>query len=385
MKVGIPRETAARERRVAVTPEVVAQLVKRGLDLVVETEAGKRAFFSDADYEKAGASIASSAGEAFACDVVLKVEKTSAEEVQLLRQGGVVISFLYPQLNLDLVKAFASSGITSFSMDCVPRITRAQSMDALSSMSTIAGYKAVLRAASSLSRMMPMLVTAAGTLTPARVLVLGAGVAGLQAIATARRLGAVVEAFDVREAAREQVESLGARFVQSAPLDKDAEGAGGYAKELSQDAQARNLETIANALKNVDVVITTALIPGKPAPTLITEGMVRAMKPGAVIVDLAAERGGNCELTEAGKETIHQGVTVIGPLNLPSSAAADASQMYGKNITTFLLHLIDDDGKIEIDLKDEITAAMCITHNGDVVHTATRELLDPSTNEKESA
>ena len=376
MKVGILRETAPRERRVGLIPDVVAQLVKSGAEVLVEKDAGRKSFFSDEDYTEAGARVLPSAAEVGAqADVILKVQKPSLEEIDRLREGSTLISLLYAQLHLDLVERLAARKITSFSMEAVPRVTRAQSMDVLSSMSTISGYKAVIRAAMGLSKLMPMLVTAAGTLPPARALILGAGVAGLQAIATARRLGAVVEAFDVRPAAKEQVESLGARFVSPPTLDAGAEDKGGYAKELSKDQQTRNLEVIAERAKEAEIVITTALIPGKPAPILLTEDMVKAMKPGAVIVDLAAEMGGNCELTEPGKEVIHHGVLVIGPLNLPSTAPTHASQMYSRNIFTFYSHLVKD-GKVNVDLEDEITGAMCITHEGQVIHEATKRLIE---------
>ncbi len=376
MKVGILREVAARERRVALIPDVVLQLIKGGAEVLVEMEAGKKSFFSDDDYTEAGARVLPSAGEVSGgADVVIKVQKPSLDEVDRLREGSTLISLLYPQLNLELVERLASRNITTFSMDAVPRITRAQSMDVLSSMSTIAGYKAVLRAAVALAKMIPMMVTAAGTLAPARALILGAGVAGLQAIATARRLGAVVEAFDIRPAVKEQVESLGARFVAPPTLDESAEDKGGYAKELAKDEQTRNLQIIRERAKAADFVISTALIPGKPAPTLLTAQTVEEMKPGAVIVDLAAEMGGNCELTEPGKEVMHHGVLVIGPLNLPATAPTHASQMYSRNVSTFYNHLVKEN-RLQIDLDDEITGAMCITHEGQVIHGATKELIE---------
>ncbi len=376
MKVGILREVAARERRVALIPDVALQLVKGGAEVLVETDAGKKSFFGDDDYTEAGARVLPSAGEVCdGADVVIKVQKPSLDEVNRLREGSTLISLLYPQLNLELVERLASRNITTFSMDAVPRITRAQSMDVLSSMSTIAGYKAVLRAAVALAKMMPMMVTAAGTLAPARALILGAGVAGLQAIATARRLGAVVEAFDIRPAVKEQVESLGARFVAPPTLDESAEDKGGYAKELAKDEQTRNLQIIRERAKAADFVISTALIPGKPAPTLLTAQTVEEMKPGAVIVDLAAEMGGNCELTEPGKEVMHHGVLVIGPLNLPATAPTHASQMYSRNVSTFYNHLVKEN-RLQIDLDDEITGAMCITHEGQVIHGATKELIE---------
>ena len=376
MKVGIPRETTHGERRVALIPDVASQLVKGGAEVLVETEAGKESHFGYEDYEAAGARVLPSAGEVCGqAAIVIKVQKPTLQEVDLLREGSTLISLLYPQLNLELVEKLAARNITSFSMDAVPRVTRAQSMDVLSSMSMIAGYKAVLQAATALGKMLPMMVTAAGTLAPARALVLGAGVAGLQAIATARRLGAVVEAFDIRPAVKEQVESLGARFVSPPTLDESAEDKGGYAKELSKDQQTRNLETIRERAKDADIIISTALIPGKPAPTLLTTAMVEGMKPGSVIVDLAAEMGGNCEVTKPGEEVVHHGVTVMGPLNLPSTAPTHASQMYSRNVTTFYALLVKDN-TLNIDLDDEITAAMCVTHGGQVLHGATKQLLE---------
>ena len=381
MKVGIPCETAPRERRVALIPEAAGKLVSDSTEVLVETDAGKNSFFPNERYEQAGARLVKSSGEILGeADLILKVQPLTVEEVALCRPGSVVVSFLTPQFSLNVVKKLAERRVTAFSMDAVPRITRAQCMDALSSMSTIAGYKAVLRAASALGKIVPMLVTAAGTLPPARALILGAGVAGLQAIATARRLGAIVEAFDVRPAAKEQVESLGARFVEAPELDKDSEDTGGYAKELSEDDQKRNLSAIHQAIRNADMVISTALIPGKPAPTLITAEMVKDMKPGSVIVDIAAERGGNCVLTEPGKETVQHGVVIVGPVNLPSTAPMHASQMYSRNLLTFVSHVMTD-GELKLDMNDEIVSAMCVTHGGEVVHEATKGLLAASQTE----
>lgn len=379
VKIGVVREVTPRERRVALVPDAVRGIVQDGAQILVEENAGQGAFFSDAVYRKAGAEVRSHAHEVYAdSDIVVKVEKPTTEELSLLREGSALVSFLYPQLNLELIGEFARRKITSFSMDAVPRITRAQSMDALSSMSTIAGYKAVLQGASAFGRLFPMLVTAAGTLAPARVLVLGAGVAGLQAIATARRLGAVVEAFDVRPVVKEQVESLGAKFVEPPEFGAQTEDSGGYARELGDEEKRRNMATIANVISSADIVISTALIPGKPAPTLITEEMVRTMKDGSVVVDIAAEMGGNCALTKAGEETIQHGVIVIGPLNLPSTAATHASQMYSKNVGNFLTHLLND-GRLTVDLEDPITSAMCVTHEGEIVNEAAKKLIEQGT------
>lgn len=359
-QIGVPKETAPGERRVALTPDAAGRLVKAGLAVVVERGAGEPASFTDDAYREAGATI----GDAWAADLVAKVQKPSPSEGQRLREGAALVGMLQATGNPELLRVLAGRRVTAFSLELLPRITRAQSMDVLSSQATVAGYKAVLLAAQAASRFFPMLVTAAGTLSPARVLVLGAGVAGLQAIATARRLGAVVSAFDVRPVVKEQVESLGATFL-AMQIAEQAEGAGGYAKELTTDTQRQLLEFLAGQVKTADVVITTALIPGKPAPRLVTAEAVAGMKPGAVIVDLAAEAGGNCELTQAGAEVVHHGVTILGPVNLPASMPLHASQMYAKNVATFLQHVVRD-GALRVDLTDEITAATCVTHAGAV-------------------
>lgn len=358
--VGIPRETAPGERRVALTPDAAARLVKAGVAVVVERGAGEPASFTADAYREAGAT----EGDPWSTDLVAKVQKPSADEIGRLREGGALVALLAASTNPDLLRQLAGRRVTAFSLELLPRITRAQSMDVLSSQATVGGYKAVLLAAEAASRFFPMLVTAAGTLSPARVLVLGAGVAGLQAIATARRLGAVVSAFDVRPVVKEQVESLGATFLQM-EIKEQAEGAGGYAKELAADTQRRLLDFLAGHVQGTDVVITTAQIPGKPAPKLITAAAVAGMKPGSVIVDLAAEAGGNCELTEAGTEVVHHGVRILGPVNLPATMPFHASQMYGRNVATFVQHLVKD-GQLNVDLTDEITAATCVTHAGSV-------------------
>ena len=368
MNIGVPKETAANERRVAVTPDVAGRLVKTGLSVLVERGAGEAASFGDDAYGAAGATLAATAGEAFGqSDVVLKVQLPSAQEARLCREGSALVALFQPSAEREVVTQLAARKVTAFSLALLPRITRAQPMDVLSSQATVAGYKAVFLAAAATGRFFPMLVTAAGTLPPARVLVLGAGVAGLQAIATARRLGAVVSAFDVRAAAKEQVESLGAKFLEM-QLGEQAEAAGGYAKQLSEDTHRRELAFLAQQVKDADIVITTAAIPGKRAPILITAEAVQGMKPGAVIVDLAAETGGNCEVTEPGSEVRRNGVVILGPLNLPSTLPLHASQMYARNISSFLLQVARD-GNLVVDFDDEIIRDTCVTHAGEVRKT----------------
>ena len=365
MRVGVPKETAAKERRVALTPDVAGRLVKSGLTVLVERGAGEAASFGDEAYRAAGATIGATAAEVFAQgDVILKVQPPSSEEVRLCREGAAVVAVFQPSGEREIVSQLAGRKVTAFSLALLPRITRAQPMDVLSSQATVAGYKAVLLAATATGRFFPMLVTAAGTLPPARVLVLGAGVAGLQAIATARRLGAVVSAFDVRPAVKEQVESLGARFL-AMEITESAETAGGYAKQLSEETHRRELAFLAEQVKAADIVITTALIPGKAAPRLVTADAVRGMKPGSVIVDLAVETGGNCELTEAGTDVVRNGVLILGPLNLPSTLPYHASQMYARNVASFLMHVARD-GKLVVDLGDEIIRDTCVTYAGEV-------------------
>ena len=365
MKIGVPKETAADERRVALTPDVAGRLGKSGLAVLVERGAGEAASFGDEAYQAAGATVVPAAAALFRqSDVVLKVQPPSRGEVRLCREGAALVAVFQPSAARDAVAALAARKVTAFSLALLPRITRAQAMDVLSSQATVAGYKAVLLAAAAAGRLFPMLVTAAGTLAPARVLVLGAGVAGLQAIATARRLGAVVSAFDVRPAVQEQVESLGAKFLRL-EITEQAEGSGGYAKELSEETHRRELAFIAQHLKDTDVVITTAAIPGKRAPLLITAGAVGGMKPGSVIVDLAAETGGNCELTKLGRDVVRDGVLILGPANLPSTVPYHASQMYARNVSSFLLH-VTRDGTLVLDFDDEITRDTCVTHAGEV-------------------
>src|SRR5213594_3263164 len=365
MKLGVPKETAAGERRVSLTPEVAGRLVKSGLVVVVERGAGEAASFGDDAFRAAGATASASVGDVFEqSDVVLKVQPPSVEEARRLREGSALVAVFQPAAEKESISQLAARKVTAFSLALLPRITRAQAMDVLSSQATVAGYKAVLLAAAAAGRFFPMLVTAAGTLAPARVLVLGAGVAGLQAIATARRLGAVVSAFDVRPVVKEQVQSLGAKFLEM-EIGEHAEAAGGYAKQLSEETHRRELAFIAQQVKDADIVITTAAIPGQRAPVLITADAVRAMKPGAVIVDLAVETGGNCELTEAGREVVRNGVLLLGPLNLPSTLPQHASQMYARNISSFLSQLIKD-GALRFDFDDEIVRDTCVTHAGEV-------------------
>ncbi|MGH2957292.1 MAG: Re/Si-specific NAD(P)(+) transhydrogenase subunit alpha [Solirubrobacterales bacterium] len=367
MRIGVPRETAEGERRVAMVPDVVAQLAKDGIEVVVEPGAGEGAAHPDGSYEEAGAKL----GDPWGADVVLKVTPPTDEELGRLRQGQVLIGFLQPLTNPDLAKALAEKGVTSFAMEAIPRITRAQSMDALSSQANLGGYMSVLIAARESGRLFPMMTTAAGTVPPAKVLVLGAGVAGLQAIATAKRLGGVVTGFDVRSVVKEQIESLGGRFLAVEAV-KDAEGEGGYARPLTDEENERLRGELAEAAKRQDVIITTAQIPGRPAPLLITAEAVRSMAPGSVIVDLAAESGGNCELTELGRTVFENGVKVIGPANLPSEMARDASALYAKNLAN-LLELITDEGSLKLDFDDEVAAGACLTHESEIVNERARE------------
>ncbi|HEX4565377.1 MAG TPA: Re/Si-specific NAD(P)(+) transhydrogenase subunit alpha [Vicinamibacterales bacterium] len=382
MRIGVPRESFPGENRVALTPAAATALKKSGLDVVVEREAGNAAGFTDAAYEQAGASLVSRSDVFSTGDILLQV-RSIPPETSTLHRGQVVIGFADPLGSPDAIRALAEASVTAFSMELMPRITRAQSMDALSSMATIAGYKGVLMAANHLPRMFPMLMTAAGTLTAARVFIVGAGVAGLQAIATARRLGARVEAYDVRPAVKEQVQSMGARFVEFALETKDAEDKGGYAKAQDEAFYRRQREMMLKVVAANDVVVTTALIPGKKAPILITTDMNEAMAPGSVLVDLAAERGGNCELTRADQVVVHRGVTILGPSNPPALVPNHASQMYSKNITTFLAHLLGKDGakkpSLELDLSDEITRETLLTRDGEVVHARVKELLSAGT------
>jgi NAD(P) transhydrogenase subunit alpha len=369
MIVGIPRETTPGERRVALIPDMVPKLTKAGLQVLVQTDAGTAAGYLNASYEQQGARLAPEVlPEA---DIVLKVQPPTEEEVGKLKEGSTLIGFLQPYNNAAAIRALTARKVSAFSMELMPRITRAQPMDALSAMSTIAGYKAVLIAANRLPKFFPLLMTAAGTITAAKVFIIGAGVAGLQAIGTARRLGAVVEAYDTRPVVKEQVESLGAKFVELGLETKDAEAKTGYAKAQSEEFYRKQQIEMGKYVAAADVVIPTALIPGKRAPILVTEEMVQGMRPGSVIVDLAADQGGNCSLTRPGEEVEKYGVTIFGPLNIASTMPFHASQMYSRNVSSFLLHLLKE-GKVQFDLNDELTRGPLVTHQGEIVHEAAK-------------
>lgn len=379
MRIGVTREVEVSERRVAIVPDVAARLVKQGHEVWVESGAGERSTFTDSDYEAVGAQIMSDPAVLWRdADLVLKVNppeerESGQKEIDWLRPGSVLISFLNPLGMPSLAQQLAERQVSAFSMEMIPRTSRAQSMDALSSQASLAGYKAVLIAAATLPRFFPMLTTAAGTIPPAKVLIIGAGVAGLQAIATARRLGAVVEAYDVRPAVKEEVQSLGAKFID-VTLDEDTVAAGGYAREVSEAGKQRAQAVLADHVKTADVVITTAQVPGKRAPQIVTTEMVSQMRPGSVIVDLAAEQGGNCAGTEAGKDVTWQGVTIIGPINLPASMPVHASQMYAKNLLS-LIQLLSKDGQLNLDFGDDIIDSACITHQGEIRNARVQEAL----------
>ncbi len=381
MIVLIANDVARDETRVAATPETVKKMVEAGLDVRVETGAGAGAFLADEDFIDAGASIEPASPESrAAADVLLKVGPLASAdggkpaEAAQLKTGAVVIGFLDPFTDVETIRELAAASLTSLPMELVPRITRAQSMDALSSQASIAGYKAVLLAAAKLPRYFPLLMTAAGTVRPAKVIVMGAGVAGLQAIATAKRLGAVVEVSDIREAVKEQVESLGGRFIELPELD-GGEGSGGYAREMGEDFLRRQREILTEHVAASDVVITTAAVPGKPAPKLMSAEMVGRMKPGGVIVDLAAERGGNCELTRAGEEVVEGGVTILGPVNVAASMPRDASALYARNVLQLLLELVDE-GELSVDRENDVVGPALLTHDGEVVHEAAAARLE---------
>lgn len=379
MRIGVAKEIEIGERRVALIPDIVSRLVKQGLEVWVEAGAGAQAFFSDAAYEGAGATIVTDTAHLWSeVDVLLKVSpprerEDGRHEVDLLHEGAVLIGFLDPLGNPGVIKRLADRNVTAFSIELIPRTSRAQSMDALSSQAGIAGYKATLIAAAALPKFFPMLTTAAGTIPPAKVFVIGAGVAGLQAIATARRLGAVVEAFDIRPAVKEEVQSLGAKFVE-VKLEEETVAAGGYAKEVSDAAKQKTQEAIAEHVKISDIVITTAQVPGRKAPRLVTGDMIAQMKPGSVVVDLAADQGGNCEGSEAGKDVVRNGVTIIGPTNLPSTMPVHASQMYAKNLLTLVQYLVKD-GALSLNFDDDIISSTCVTHASDVRNQRVRALL----------
>jgi NAD(P) transhydrogenase subunit alpha len=371
VRVGVPRETAADERRVALVPDSVTRLAQTGIDVVVEEGAGVAASYPDDLYREAGAAV----GSPWDADALAKVQKPSAAETERLSDGQVLIGFLQPLTDREGIERIGARGAIAFAMESIPRITRAQSMDALSSQASVGGYKAVLLAADRLPRFFPMLMTAAGTIRPATVLVLGVGVAGLQAIATARRLGAVVQAFDVRPEVADQVRSLGATWLEAGP---EASGEGGYARELTEEERAEQQQALQEAIGKVDVVITTALVPGRPAPKLITADAANAMKPGGVIVDLAGEAGGNCELTKPGETyTTDRAVTIAAPLNLPSSMAEHASQLYARNVASLLELMTDkESGDLTLDFEDQIIAGACIARGGEIVHEGAKKAAE---------
>lgn len=374
MKLAIAKEIKAGERRVALIPDHVSRLVAAGWEVAVEAGAGERAFFGDRDYEAAGATVTADKaalwGEA---DLLVKVIGPSLEEIALLTEGKLLIGLLNPLGNPEAIAKLAERKIAAGAMELIPRTSRAQSMDALSSQANIAGYKAVLLSAEALPKYFPMLTTAAGTIRPAKVFVIGAGVAGLQAIATARRLGAVVEAFDIRPEVKEQVQSLGATFVE-AKLEEETTAAGGYAREVSDDSKRRSQELIAKHVSTADAVITTAQVPGKKAPVLVTQEMVETMKPGSVVVDLAGEQGGNCALTQAGKDVLHNGVTILGPIELPSSVPVHASQLYGKNVLTLLEYLMKDQ-QLQLNFEDDIVSSLLVAYEGEIRNQRVKDAL----------
>ena len=377
MKLAVLKEREEGENRVALIPDSIKRLSKKGFEILVETGAGNAAGYSDQEYEQCGATLVSSAQELTAqADCVVKVRPPSLQEAEALKNDSILIAIIQSTLRHELVSKLAEKQITSFGLDIIPRTSLAQSMDVLSSMSTISGYKAVLLAADTINRFFPMLMTAAGTIAPAKVLVLGAGVAGLMACATAKRLGGVVEAFDVRPEVKEQVKSVGARFIE-VPISEDGSGSGGYAKEMSDEYKQKQAELISKHIAKSDVVIPTALIPGRKAPILISEEQVASMKPGSVIVDLAAEMGGNCALTQPGQTIVAHGVTIVGHSNLPSTMSFHASQMFSRNIEKFLLHLCDENG-FKMNMDDEITRGSLVTKGGQVIHELTKKLMADS-------
>ncbi|WP_071517844.1 Re/Si-specific NAD(P)(+) transhydrogenase subunit alpha [Geitlerinema sp. PCC 9228] len=375
MKIAIAKENELGERRVACVPDVIRRLASEQTEIWVASGAGEAAFFSDADYQQAGASIESDPAKLWSqADVVVKVAPPKPEEIEALQPGTLLVGMLNPWQNLELIQQLAQKQVTALAMEAIPRTSKAQSMDALSSQASIAGYKATLLAATALPKYFPMLTTAAGTVRPAKVFVIGAGVAGLQAIATARRLGAIVQAYDIRSEVKEQIESLGATFVE-VELEEETSSEGGYAKEVSADTQQRIQEKVADTIADSDVVLTTAQVPGKKAPQLVSDATIARMRPGSVIVDVAAEQGGNCEGTEAGKDVVRHGVTIIGPVNLPSSVPVHASQLYAKNIASLLKYIISD-GHLNLNWDDEIISQSCITHQGEIVNPKVRELVE---------
>lgn len=382
-RVFVPKETAPGETRVAATPETVEKMVKAGLAVAVESGAGSGSHHADSAYEEAGAEIASDRSAAFAgTDLVASVVCPPRDDLERMKEGAVLVGLLAPHQNLDEVKALRDGKVEALAMELVPRISRAQSMDALSSQASIAGYKAVLLAAHRLGRYFPLLMTAGGTIPPARVVVMGAGVAGLQAVATAKRLGAIVEVSDIREVVKEQVESLGGKFIELPDMG-DAEGEGGYAKEMGEEFLRRQREIVTRHVAQADVVICTALVPGKKAPVLVTREMVEGMKSGSVIVDLAVAQGGNCEVSKEGEEVVHQGVRVFGPSNLPAETPVDASQLYARNVWALVEPMLSEEGELTIDLEDEVIDGALLTHDGEVRHATTRDSLGSSAESSE--
>jgi NAD(P) transhydrogenase subunit alpha len=373
MRIGVPKETAAGEHRVALVPEVVSKLQAKGLEVLVQSGAGADALLGDDAFAAAGASIAPDAAAVWACDVVLTIAPPDPQAIRGLGQGSILIGFLAPLTSPQTTKALADAGATAFAMEAIPRISRAQAMDALSSQSNVAGYEAVLLAAKEMGRFFPMLMTAAGTIPPAKVLVLGVGVAGLQALATAKRLGARTTGYDVRPEVAEQVESLGAQWLD---LGLEASGEGGYARELTEEERASQQQALTDAIKGFDVVITTALVPGRPAPRLVTAEAVEGMKPGSVIVDLAGEAGGNCELTEPGQTVVRHEVKIVSPLNLPASMAEHSSQLFARNVQALLELFVDEQGALQLDWEDEIVKGACVVRDGQIVNEGARRAVE---------
>jgi H+-translocating NAD(P) transhydrogenase subunit alpha len=373
MRIGVPKETAVGERRVALVPEVVSKLKAKGLDVVVQSDAGADAMLTDAAFEEAGAQITHDAAEVWHSDVVVTIAPPDPQAIRGLGSGSILIGFLAPLTSPQTTQALADAKATAFAMEAIPRISRAQAMDALSSQSNVAGYRAALLGAEEMGRFYPMLMTAAGTIPPAKVLVLGVGVAGLQALATARRLGARTTGYDVRPEVAEQVESLGAMWLD---LGLEASGEGGYARELTDEERARQQQALTDAIKGFDVVITTALVPGRPAPKLVTAEAVEGMKPGSVIIDLAGEAGGNCELTEPGQTVIRHDVKIVSPLNLPASMAEHASQLFARNVQALLELFVGEDGSLHLDFDDEIVKGACIVRDGEIVHPGAKAAVE---------
>jgi NAD(P) transhydrogenase subunit alpha len=373
MRIGVPKETATGEHRVALVPEVIGKLRAKGLDVVVQSDAGADAMLTDAAFVEAGAQIAKDSGEVWHSDVVVTIAPPSPQAIRGLGSGSILIGFLAPLTSPQTTSALADAKATAFAMEAIPRISRAQAMDALSSQSNVAGYRAALLGAEEIGRFYPMLMTAAGTIPPAKVLVLGVGVAGLQALATARRLGARTTGYDVRPEVAEQVESLGAQWLD---LGLEASGEGGYARELTEQERERQQQALTNAIKGFDVVITTALVPGRPAPRLVTAEAVEGMKPGSVIVDLAGEAGGNCELTEPGETVVRHDVKIVSPLNLPATMAEHASQLFARNVQALLELLVGEDGKLHLDFDDEIVNGACIVRDGEIVNPGAKAAVE---------